>query len=54
VLSGTLQTLGARWFGLPGMIIGLISCYLLTAAWTLPLRTYFHICASRARVGAIH
>jgi O-antigen/teichoic acid export membrane protein len=54
VLSGTLQTLGARWFGLPGMIIGLISCYLLTAAWTLPLRTYFHICASRARVGATY
>lgn len=35
-----LQWLGARWFGLPGMIGGLICCFLLTAAWVLPLRFY--------------
>lgn len=42
LLSATLQTLGARWFGLPGMIVGLISCFLLTAAWALPLRCRVH------------
>lgn len=47
ILSGTLQTLGARWFGLPGMIAGLIGCYVLTAAWMLPLRTFFHMRTSQ-------
>jgi O-antigen/teichoic acid export membrane protein len=42
LLSIGLQTLGARWFGLPGLISGLIGCYLLTAAWVLPLRCWLH------------
>jgi O-antigen/teichoic acid export membrane protein len=40
--SIALQWLGARWFGLPGVIGGLIGCFLLTAAWALPLRLYQH------------
>jgi hypothetical protein len=32
MLSATLQTQGARWLGLPGMIVGLIACFLLAAA----------------------
>lgn len=42
ILSITLQTFGARWFGLPGVIGGLIGCFVLTAAWILPLRCWFH------------
>lgn len=38
LLSIGLQTLGARWFGLPGMIVGLTLCFVLTVAWVLPLR----------------
>jgi O-antigen/teichoic acid export membrane protein len=41
-LSIGLQTLGARMFGLPGMIAGLIGCFVLTAAWALPLRCRWH------------
>ena len=40
LLSVSLQWLGARWFGLPGLICGLIGCYLLTAVWALPLRSW--------------
>lgn len=52
MLSGTLQTLGARWFGLPGMIVGLIVCYVLTAAWLLPRRVFLH--AQEARAAAVN
>jgi len=38
LLSITLQTLGAQNFGLPGMIAGLIACFVLTVSWILPLR----------------
>lgn len=41
-LSVGLQFVGAKWFGLPGLICGLIGCYLLTAAWALPLRVWLH------------
>lgn len=41
-LSIFLQILGARWFGLPGMIVGLILCFVLTVAWVLPLRCLLH------------
>jgi len=47
LLSIGLQTLGARWFGLPGMILGLTACFVLTVAWILPLR-----CLSHARYAA--
>lgn len=40
LLSVGLQVLGAHWFGLPGLIGGLIACFLLTAAWMLPLRCW--------------
>ena len=43
VFSIVLQTLGARWFGLPGVIGGLIGCFVLTAAWGLPLRCWLHM-----------
>jgi O-antigen/teichoic acid export membrane protein len=42
LLSISLQFLGARYFGLPGMIFGLIACFVLTAAWMLPLRCWLH------------
>lgn len=42
ILSIGLQILGARWFGLPGMIFGLTLCFVLTVAWILPLRCRFH------------
>jgi O-antigen/teichoic acid export membrane protein len=42
LLSISLQILGARWFGLPGVIGGLIGCFLLTAVWMLPLRCWLH------------
>lgn len=42
LLSIALQTLGARWFGLPGLIGGLIGCFMLTAVWVLPLRCRMH------------
>ncbi|RZT44860.1 O-antigen/teichoic acid export membrane protein [Sphingomonas sp. BK036] len=42
LLSISLQFLGARYFGLPGMICGLIGCFLLTAAWVLPVRCWLH------------
>jgi len=38
LLSIALQTLGASWFGLPGLIIGLIACFMLTVVWVLPMR----------------
>lgn len=47
-LSIGLQTLGARLFGLPGMISGLIGCFVLTAAWALPLRCRWHARAIKA------
>jgi O-antigen/teichoic acid export membrane protein len=47
ILSIGFQILGARWFGLPGMIVGLTLCFMLTVAWVLPLR-----CISHARRGA--
>lgn len=47
LLSIGLQTLGARWFGLPGMIVGLTACFVLTVAWALPLRC--RVQARRAR-----
>ncbi|SFO10864.1 MATE family efflux transporter [Sphingomonas sp. OK281] len=42
LLSIGLQILGARWFGLPGVIGGLIGCFVLTAVWVLPLRCWLH------------
>jgi O-antigen/teichoic acid export membrane protein len=36
------QIAGAHWFGLAGMIAGLICCFLLTVAWALPLRCRYH------------
>lgn len=42
LLSIGLQTLGARWLGLPGLIGGLIGCFVLTAVWVLPLRCWLH------------
>jgi len=42
LLSISLQFLGARYFGLPGMICGLIGCFVLTAAWVLPVRCRLH------------
>ncbi len=42
LLSISLQFLGARYFGLPGMICGLIGCFVLTAAWVLPFRCWLH------------
>lgn len=48
VLSVALQTLGARWFGLPGLIGGLIACFVLTVVWTLPLRCLYHARKSAA------
>ena len=43
VCSIALQWLGARWFGLPGVVGGLIGCFLLTAAWLLPWRCWMHM-----------
>lgn len=43
-LSVGLQIAGASLFGLPGMIVGLTGCFLLTVAWILPWR-----CVSHAR-----
>jgi len=40
VLSIVLQTWGANLFGLPGMIVGLIACFMLTVSWALPLRFF--------------
>lgn len=40
LLSVTLQTLGAHWFGLPGLVGGLIGCFLLTSVWVTPVRVW--------------
>lgn len=45
ILSIALQWLGARYFGLPGVIVGLIACFLATVAWIFPLR-----CRHNARI----
>lgn len=42
LLSIALQSWGARVWGLPGLICGLLGCYLLTAAWALPWRSWRH------------
>lgn len=47
LLSVGLQTLGAHIAGLPGMIAGLTSCFVLTVGWYLPRR-----CLRHARSGA--
>ncbi len=47
-LSIGLQTIGARWLGLPGIVLGLTGCFLLTAAWALPLRCRWHSQTTRA------
>lgn len=47
LLSIGLQTLGAKLYGLPGLIVGLTSCFVLTVGWILPLR-----CKSHARLQA--
>jgi O-antigen/teichoic acid export membrane protein len=39
-LSIVLQTWGAKLFGLPGMIAGLVTCFVLTVSWVLPLRFF--------------
>ena len=49
ILSVSLQTFGAWHFGLPGLVAGQIGCFLLTAAWVLPLR--YRRNAIRARLG---
>jgi O-antigen/teichoic acid export membrane protein len=48
VCSIALQWLGAQWFGLNGVIGGLIGCFLLTAAWILPWRCWMHMRRSSA------
>ena len=47
-LSIGLQVLGVRLFGLPGLIVGLTACFVLTVGWILPLRCAWH---ARRRVG---
>lgn len=47
-LSIGLQTLGAELYGLPGMITGLILCFLLTTVWILPVRCWRQ--AARAKL----
>lgn len=42
VFSVTCQVIGAKLFGLVGMIIGLIACYAFTAAWAIPMRCFSH------------
>lgn len=51
LFSVVLQWLGARYFGLPGMIIGLIACFLLTVSWVFPLRCRRHARRSCAAQG---
>lgn len=41
--SIALQVAGARLFGLPGVIAGLILCFVLTVAWMLPRRLDSHV-----------
>jgi O-antigen/teichoic acid export membrane protein len=48
LLSIGLQIAGARLFGLPGMVAGLMLCFALTTAWILPLR-----CVRNARRAAV-
>lgn len=50
LLSVVFQTLGARWFGLPGMIVGLTACFMLTVVWILPLRCLSHARRSAAKL----
>lgn len=52
ILSIALQITGVRWFGLPGMIAGLIFCFVSTVAWILPLRCIGHARAARANAGS--
>jgi O-antigen/teichoic acid export membrane protein len=52
VLSIGLQILFARWFGLPGVVMGLIGCFLLTAVWVLPLRCHMHARRAAAAQGS--
>lgn len=42
LLSIALQWLGGRYFGLVGMIVGLIACFVLTVGWVFPLRCIRH------------
>lgn len=42
LLGIRVQILGARWFGLPVVVAGLICCFLLTAGWALPPRCWLH------------
>jgi len=43
LLSIGLQTLGAQYFGMVGLICGLIACFVLTTAWALPYRFLHHV-----------
>jgi O-antigen/teichoic acid export membrane protein len=49
-LSIGLQTLGAKLYGLPGVIVGLILCFVLTVGWILPLRCVLHARRSAAQI----
>ncbi len=42
IFSITFQIFGAHWFGLPGVVGGLIGCFLLTSVWVLPVRCWLH------------
>jgi O-antigen/teichoic acid export membrane protein len=41
-LSIVLQAAGAHFYGLPGMIAGLVLCFVLTTMWILPIRCFRH------------
>lgn len=47
MLSIGLQTLGAKLYGLPGLIVGLTACFVLTVGWILPLRCVSHAGTAR-------
>jgi len=42
VLSGTFQYLGATYYGINGLVAGLILCFLATTVWALPYRFLWH------------
>lgn len=42
VMSIALQIVGVRLFGLPGMVGGLILCFVLSVGWMLPRRSLMH------------
>lgn len=43
VSSAAFQYLGATYFGINGLVAGLILCFLATTVWALPYRFYWHV-----------